>query len=66
MDGWMEGGREGGREGEEETRMSKKIEVKEWVTQAQKEQKEKCMCAGESGIGRGHKNKSPSVTGDSD
>ena len=38
-------GREGGREAEEETRMRKKKNVKEWGTQAQKEQKEKCMCA---------------------
>ena len=32
-------GREGGREAEEEIRMIKKIEVKEWGTQAQTERK---------------------------
>ena len=59
-------GRQAGRVGDEERRMRYKIRVTERGIQAQKKQKEKCTCARESGIGRGHKNKSPSVTGDSD
>ena len=37
----VEGGREGGRGGD---KIEKKIEVKEWGTQAQKRTKRECMC----------------------